>query len=310
MFGLAADFLLLLASIGVLVYAADLLVDRAAKLARILGVSGVVIGLTLLAIGTTMPEFAVTSTASLQAHGEIAVANIVGTDIYNVALIFGLVALFVPFAWKDDLRRNGILMVAAVILLTALAFLGGISSLVGVAMFIAFLAITYYFVKTAKREKRSKREKGSVPKELALCILLLACVLVAGYFTVQFAVETARLAGVSEWLIGATIIAAGTSAPETVVALVSMRKRQMGMSLGDIVGASYLNIIWTLGVASALRPLTLSIADIGVDLAFLCLITGLFFYALLRRKLTRLEGMLYLAIYGLYLLYLLKIVSL
>lgn len=312
MFELLLNLGLLIASLAALVFIAGRLIDRSVRLAKILGVSGAVIGLTLLAYGTTMPELAVSSVASFQTHEQLSVSNVIGSNICNVAVIMGLVALIVPFAFrKEDLRLDGLFMIASTLVLILLAFLGGIPSVVGIGMVVLPALWTYYAIKRDKKTdadgNKIRKEKGSAGREFFLCCLLLLGVLVAGSFVVQFAVATARLAGVTEWLIGSTIVAAGTSMPEIVVSIISARKRQIGMSLGNIVGANYLNVFWVLGVSAAIRPLSFSIWDIWIDLAFLSVVMALFFAALLRRSISRPEGLLYIMIYCLFVLYLLGI---
>ena len=304
-------FGLLIVSLAALIFVADRLIDHSVKLAALLGISEAVIGLTVLAYGTSMPEFAVSSIASVQAHVQLSISNVVGSNIYNVAVIMGIVALLTSFTWKVDLRRDGVFMLASMGALILVAFIGGISSPIGVVMVVALAGYTYYVVTSLKRTDRDSvvgnNPGESLRKELGWCALLLAGVLLAGYGTVTFAVQTARSAGVSEWLIGATIVAAGTSLPETVVSIIAARKGQMGMSLGNIVGSNYFNILWILGFAAAVRPLSFSIAEIGVDLTFLSIIMFLFFIALARKRIGTYEGAAYMGIYALYLLYLLKV---
>lgn len=305
------NFGLLIVSLAALIFIADHLIDHSVKLAAIFGVSEAVIGLTVLSYGTSMPEFAVSSITSIQVHDQLSISNIIGSNIYNIAMIIGIVALLTPFIWKDDLKRDGLFMIASTVALILLAFMGGISSLIGVLMAIALAGYTYYVIKSDKRTHHDcgviKKQNESALKELSWCVILLAGVLVAGYSTVHFAVQTARSAGVSEWLIGATIVAAGTSLPETVVSIISAKKGQMGMSLGNIVGSNYFNIMWILGFAAALGPLSLSISQIWGDLVFLCILTFLFFIALVRKSIGKYEGVAYIGIYALYVLYLLKI---
>ncbi|RZN35661.1 MAG: calcium/sodium antiporter [Methanophagales archaeon ANME-1-THS] len=305
------NFGLLIVSLAVLILIADHLIDHSVKLAALFGVSEAVIGLTVLSYGTSMPEFAVSSIASIQVHDQLSVSNIIGSNIYNIAMVLGLVAVLAPFSWRDDLRRDGLFMTASTFALVLFAFRGGISSLIGVAMAITLAGYTYYVIRSCKGAHADqglvKSQNESPWKEIGWCALLLAGVLVAGSATVHFAVQTARSAGVSEWLIGATIVAAGTSLPETVVSVISAKKGQMGMSLGNLVGSNYFNILWILGFAAALGPLSLSIEEIWGDLVFLCMLTVLFFIVLVRKSIGNYEGVAYLGIYTLYLLYLLKI---
>jgi len=201
---------------------------------------------------------------------------------------------------------GGLFFLVALVLL---AFMGGISRVAGVIMLAAIACYTYYVIKRDKKPDAEgnvkKKHEGSVKKEFMWCALLLLGVLVTGNFVVQFAVATATLAGVSQWIIGSTIVAAGTSMPETVVSIVSARKKQMGMSLGNIVGSNYFNVFWILGISAAIKPLSFSILNIWVDLIFLSLITALFYIALVRRRISRPEGLIYIIIYGFFIAYLL-----
>jgi cation:H+ antiporter len=300
---------LLAASLAALLFVADKLINHSIRLAKILGVSGAVIGLTLLAYGTSLPEFAVSSVASYWSHDELSVSNIVGSNIYNVTMVLGIAAFLVPFAWKDDLRRDGLFMIAVTLLLIPFGLAGGIPQVAGIGLVALLAAFTYYVLRVEKRkgEKKEKRHKGSARKELGWCVLFLLGVVVAGYFTVQFAVGTARALGVSEWIIGSTIVAAGTSFPETVVSIMSARKREMGMSIGNIVGSNYFNILLVLGSAAAISPLAFSLQAVWMDFAFVLGTSGLLLFALFRKRVTRVEGALYIALYVLFVVYLLRL---
>ncbi|MEM7815523.1 MAG: calcium/sodium antiporter [Candidatus Aenigmatarchaeota archaeon] len=309
MFGIFVDFSLLVVSLASLVFIADKLIDHSVKFAKIVGVSGAVIGLTLLAYGTSVPEFAVSSIASYGTHDQLSVSNIIGSNIYNIAMVLGIAAIILPFSWKDDFRRDGIFMIFATLVLIPLAFIGGISPLSGLMMVFLLAIYSYYVIRKDKKVDSDgnaiKKESGSVKKEFAFCLILLLGVLVAGYFTVEFAVETARGFGISEWIIGATIVAAGTSMPETVVSIISAKKKQMGMSLGNIIGSNYFNVLWILGASAIISPLSFHIQDIWIDLLFLFILTGLFFLAVLRKKITRIYGFIYIGIYIIFVLHIL-----
>jgi cation:H+ antiporter len=203
-------------------------------------------------------------------------------------------------------------MIASTVILIPLALFGGISSFVGILMVIVLALFTYYVIKSGKKTDENgnkiRKEKGSARKEFLYCCILLLGVLIAGNFTVQFAIETARLAGVSEWLIGSTIVAAGTSMPETVVSIISARKKQMGMSLGNIVGSNYFNVFWILGVSAMIKPLSFTMQAVWFDIVILSVITALFFAALMKRSISRFEGCAYLVIYAFFVFYLLGIV--
>ena len=133
----------------------------------------------------------------------------------------------------------------------------------------------------------------------------MAGVLISGNFTVDSAVNLARTAGVSEWVIGATIVAAGTSLPETVVSIIAAKRGEFGISVGNIAGSNIFNILWILGFASILNPLSINFSKVYLDIIFLNLITILFYAGLLKGRLTKAEGILYIAIYLSYIYYLL-----
>lgn len=305
------NFGLLIASIAALIYIASKLIDHSVKLAALFRVSPMVIGLTLLAYGTSLPELAVSTTASFQSHAMLSVSNITGSNIYNIAVIMGIVALIVPFGFRERLGRNGLFMALSTAILILLSLAGGAGMIAGIGMMALLVLYTYYVIRTGGKETGTPKAnaRGSARREFLLCCLLIAALLIAGNFVVHFSVAVATMAGVSEWLIGSTIVAAGTSMPETVVSIVSARKKQMCMSLGNIVGSNYFNILWVIGLSAIIRPLSFSITDIWMDMLFLSIVTGIFCIAIFRRRFSRPEGIIYFAIYGLYVLYLLGLLK-
>lgn len=174
-------------------------------------------------------------------------------------------------------------------------------------MALLIVGYTYYILKTDKEKVsgKVKKAKGSAKKEFLWCCILLGGVILSAKFTVDFAVQLSRYAGISEWIIGSTIVAAGTSVPETVVSLMAAKKKQMGMSVGNIVGANYFNAFWTLGISATLGSLAFSLQEIWIDLAFLCVLTTFFFIVLLKRSVSRYEGLAFVLIYVMFVVYLL-----
>ncbi|MBI5286934.1 MAG: calcium/sodium antiporter [Deltaproteobacteria bacterium] len=294
-------------SLGALTFFAERLIHSGVKLARAFGISPSVIGLTLLAYGTSLPEFSVSTIAAIKGHSDISVANIVGSNIYNIAIVMGIASLLRPISIKDNrfAKRDGPFMLLTTSLLIPLAYLGGIGRVAGVIMVATLALYTYYLLKH-DRVYEDTPPVGDISKgrEMGRTGLFLAGVLISGDFTVDSAVTLARLAGVAEWVIGATIVAAGTSLPETVVSIIAARKGEMGMSVGNIVGSNIFNILWILGFASLLNPLTIDLNSIYTDLTFLCAISILFHIGLVKGRLSRWEGGLYITIYAGYIYYL------
>jgi cation:H+ antiporter len=197
-------------------------------------------------------------------------------------------------------------MLLAAIVLCLLAYLGIIGRLTGMAMMGLIAFYTYSIIRYDRAHGTVDPDKNlSKVKEIAVVAGLLAGVLISGNFTVDYAVKLARSAGVTEWLIGATIVAAGTSLPETVVSIIAARKGEFAVSIGNIVGSNIFNILWILGFASVLHPLTIDFSKIYTDLIFLMIITSFLYAGLRKGRLTKGEGMLYLALYLGYICYLL-----
>lgn len=300
------ELLKLLASLGALLFLAERLIDAAVKLSRAFGVSPAVIGLTLLAYGTSLPEFAVTSLAAVKGYSSIAIANVIGSNIYNIAVVMGIVSLMTPITVRDGefIRRDGIVMLFATALLSILIAGGGIGRPTGMVMVLSTVYYTHYILKDDRTNSDIEPDaRISWEKEALVVILLMGGVLVSGNVCVDAAANLAKLAGVSEWVIGATIIAAGTSLPETVVSIIAAKRGEFGMAIGNIVGSNTFNILWILGFASILNPLPVTISSTHIDLIFLSAVSILFYAGLARKKLSRVDGGLYLAIYSGYILY-------
>jgi len=307
---LLIQFTILMVSLASLLFFADKLVDAATKMAKAVGVSSTLIGLTILAYGTSLPELAVSSIASLRHYDPLSISNIVGSNIYNIAVIMGVCAIVALMENKNRLLwlRDGSFMTISAIFLGIALFFGEIGRITGLLMALVLLGYTYYIVKHEKATSHIKEDKAiSKGKTILTVLLCLAGVLVSGNYTVNSAANVAKLAGVTEWLIGSTIVAAGTSLPETVVSIIAAKKKEMGISIGNIVGSNYFNILWILGFASMLKPLSASFQAIAIDLLFLFVITIWFQFDLMKGKINKIEGISYISLYIIYLLYLTKI---
>ncbi len=289
---------------------ARLLVDAVVRLARRFGLSDLTIGLTIVAMGTSTPELSVSVDAALKGIGDIAVANVLGSNIYNLAFILGVVSLVrvIPIQ-KSLLHRDGFaLLVATAVGGIALADLQ-ITRLEGVVLAGLFAGYTVYLLRTNRPEPsaavgdadsatltRAVTEQVSFRgRDVLFLVGGLAIVLVSGDFMVVAASELARGVGISEWVIGGTIVAAGTSTPEFAVSLVAIQRGSLGVSVGNVVGSNIYNITGILGVAAIVRPLGVS----GVALetfAWLAVVSLLMVAALWTgRVLSRLEGGLFTA---------------
>ena len=252
-----------------LVKGADWLVDGASSIARRLEVSEISIGLTIVAFGTSMPELVVNLFASVNGNTEIAIGNVLGSNIFNILLILGLSALITPLTtqentvWKEvplSLLAAIIVGVAANDILidgAASSALTRIDGMVFICFFIIFLYYTYGIAKVTGDAggNGGSQESVSLGKSALFILLGLAGLVFGGKWIVEGAVAFARNLGVSESLIGLTIVAAGTSLPELATSVVAARKGQMDIAIGNVVGSNIFNIFFILGTSALVAPL-------------------------------------------------------
>ncbi len=309
----------IVAGLALLAIGGEGVIRGAVGVARRLGLSELLIGLTLVGFGTSAPELMTSIDAALAGSPGIALGNVVGSNIGNVLLILAAVVLIRPLAVNPAaVRRDGLLVIAASVALAALAFaFGELNRWVGAA-FVAALAL--YVVAAWRLERRGgpaaemheAESHTHDPAPNALWVSLLFALAGLGLLVwgadllVEGAISTARVAGISESVIGLTIVAIGTSLPELVATLTAALKGRSDVAFGNIVGSNLYNILGILGVTALIQPLTIP-ADIGVvDWAVLigsaCL---LLVFAATGRRLTRLEGAILLAVYCFYVGYLL-----
>ncbi|MFB6188940.1 MAG: calcium/sodium antiporter [Halapricum sp.] len=291
---------LVVLTMGGLWLGARLLVGGASALAVRLGVSQVVIGLTVVALGTSMPEFAVTTEAALVGRGDIAVGNVVGSNVFNLGFVLGLTALFGTLDRTRRLvRRDGLMLVLAAIALLAALWDGRLTRMEG-GLFVVGL-VGYLLVLVARSPATTAAEPADPTSPVGEVVRLIGgLVLIVGSarLLITSASAIAAAAGISEWAIGVTVVAAGTSTPELVTAVVAARRGQSGLSIGSLIGSDLFNILGVLGLAALVEPVSVAPEAI-VSLVWL-LGTVLLVVTLLwtDRKLTRPEGALLLVIAG------------
>ena len=276
------SFIMLVVGFALLVWGADKFVAGASALARRLGVSPLLVGLTIVAFGTSAPELAVSLTAALQGANEIAVGNVVGSNIFNLLVVAGLSAVVCPLVMDRTLLRRDwpLSLLAAVILCAMIAPDLTISRLEG-AILLAVFALTLFLQIRAALKGRNTLEAETdevtmPPLMIGVNIVLgLACIIIGGQLAVNGATGIARMFGLSETLIGLTIVAIGTSLPELVTSLVAARKGQNEIAMGNVIGSNIFNILLILGVSSVITPipvLSTSIIDclvlIGISIVF------------------------------------------
>jgi cation:H+ antiporter len=267
--GVGVQLAIVAATVVGLWIGARLLVESVVRLARRVGFSELTIGLTVVAAGTSAPELVVTTDAAWRGFGDLAVGNVIGSNIYNLAFILGVVSLLrvVPVE-RSLVHRDGVVLIASTVL-TGVALFDGTVSRVGgvglVGLLVAYIAVLLR-TGTESDASPSTADDPAIPttvadavgfrgRDAAFLIGGLAVVLVSGDLLVETAASLARGAGVSDWVIGGTIVAAGTSTPEFAVSLIAVRRGRLGVSVGNVVGSNVLNLLGVLGLAAAIRPL-------------------------------------------------------
>lgn len=266
-------YLLLVLGFVLVIKGADWLVDGASSLAKRLKVSDLAIGLTVVAFGTSMPEFVVNIFSSLNKTPEIAIGNILGSNIANTFLILGVAAIIYPIAvqkkttWKEI--PFSLLAAAVVGILANDIFFGGgtVSSLsrgdglILIAFFIIFMYYTFGSCQdTGEQPETSVKEMGLL-KALGLILVGLVCLSLGGNWIVEGAIKFAQMLGVSASLIGLTVVAVGTSLPELVTSAVAAWKKNSDIAIGNVVGSNIFNIFWVLGASAIIYPLPFSPAN-------------------------------------------------
>ena len=296
-------YLLLIVGFVLLVKGADFFVSGASSVAKALKVPSVIIGLTIVAMGTSAPETAVSITASLGGNNGISLGNIIGSNIFNLLMVIGISAVIIPFnSDKEILKRDMLWNIAITVLLLVLIFDGSLSRLDCVILLAGIAAYLTVVVRSAlkNRVEDNSDEKVSVPKAVVFILGGLAAIVFGGDLVVDNASLIAKSLGMSDTLVGLTIVAIGTSLPELVTSIVAAKKGDSGLALGNAVGSCIFNILFILGIASAIAPMTADyeiIADVCI-LIFVSIVTYIF--ARSKERVSRLEGLFCVLIYGTY----------
>lgn len=283
------------ASAALLWFGASWIVNSAALIARKYNVSELVIGLTIVAMGTSAPEFLVTVNAALRGHNDISLSNVVGSNIFNLGFILGLMAMIRPLvASRTVVYRDGLLLLATTACILLVSFTGELGRVFGGAL-VALLAGYLVFL-GMRRESPGEAEleelKGRTAswRDVVLLVLGFGAITAGGHLMVTAATSIAEDFGVSSWVIGVTIVAAGTSLPELVTCLAASVKGKNEMLLGNLIGSDFFNFAGVLGLTCLIKPLTVS-PEAGSGLIVLVGMVGLVLIMLRTGwRVTRLEG--------------------
>ena len=237
-------------------------VESASRIAKKFGLSQLVIGLTVVAIGTSAPEFAVSISAALAGKLSISVGNVVGSNIFNLGIILGLVAIMSSVKTNKTLvSRDGTLLIIAGILLVIFFYDLELSIFEGILLVLTLSIYMFVLLRSKSPIEEEIPEGEFTWKDIPMIIIGITLIIAGAHFLVESSSEIARSFGISEWMIGITIVAAGTSIPEFATSVVAITKGKHGISIGNLIGSDLFNLLGVLGVASIIRPLAISQSD-------------------------------------------------
>ena len=300
------EYILLIIGFVLLIKGADFFVDGASSIAGKLKVPSLIIGLTVVSIGTSMPEAAVSISASLGGTNAISLGNVIGSNLFNLLMVVGISALIFPVATdKDMLKRDMPFNIAITVALCAMLFDGQLSRIDAVILLLVLAAYMFILIRSAMKN-RSNEEQTKVlswVKSIIFVVLGLAAIIGGGNLVVENAKTIALNLGMGETLVGLTIVAIGTSLPELVTSIVAAKKGNSGIAMGNAVGSCIFNILFILGMAGVIKPMESENAFI-VDSAILILVSALMLlFAFTKRKTVRWEGAVCVLIYAAYTAY-------
>ena len=302
------ELILLVVGFAMLIKGADIFVEGAAGIAAKFGIPQLVIGLTIVAMGTSAPEAAVSITAAFKGTADITIGNVVGSNIMNVLVILGVTAVIVAVAVQQSTVRYEIpfVILVSVVLLVMGAMDGTIGHLDGVILWLLFIVYLIYLFLMAKhgKEEEEAPEDAPVWKLLLFVVIGVALIVIGADVSVDAASEIARVIGLSERFIGLTIVALGTSLPELCTSVVAATKGKADLAIGNIVGSNIFNILFVVGTTALIIPVPFNPAFIIDSAVAIGAAVLLWVCVLKNKKLTRPGGIIMLAAYAGYFAYL------
>lgn len=303
--------LLIIIGAVLLYFGAEGLVRGSASLATRVGISPLIAGLTIVAFGTSAPELSVSLSSALGGHSDIALGNVIGSNIFNIAVILGIAALIQPLQIRLAVIRRDI---PVMLIASAIAFLlilsGNFSRLAGVGLLLCLAPYLYFTIRSAKAVGSDFQEESADPSPLLskswmIDLLVLAAglgvLLVGSRLFVDGATSFAKALGISDAVIGLTIVAAGTSLPELATSVVAALRKQSDIAIGNVVGSNIFNVFCILGATATVSPINALQIGLRDGVVMLLVSAILLPFALTGRRISRVEGAVFVSIYGVYL---------
>lgn len=306
------EYILLVVGFILLIKGADFFVEGSSSVAKMLRVPSLIIGMTIVAMGTSLPECSVSVSASIAGKNELAISNAIGSNIFNLMVVCGFCALFCPLAVQvSTLKKEFPFSIIIALLLLVFGSTGMlVGHLEGVVLLILFAVFIFWMLQSAKKARNEGTEEEYEVLPIWKCILFIiggaVAIILGGNLVVDSASQIARNFGMSDNLIGLTIVACGTSLPELVTSVVAAKKNEVDMALGNVIGSNIFNILFVLGIATAISPIAF-IQENMVDILVLTAMSLLVWaFAWSKKKIVRWEGVVMLLGYFGYLGYIIN----
>ena len=312
------SFVILIIGFFFLIKGADLFVDGAASIARKFNIPSMVIGLTIVAMGTSAPEAAVSITSSLAGQNDMSVANVVGSNFFNILMVLGVSAIIAKLpVQKNTIKKDTPFLLIVSVLLLIFAFDKNISRIEGIIFLVIFVYFLYTTVKSAKNTEESTSlsdneiavSDNDIPadtpmfKTIILSLIGIAGIIFGGDMVVDSATSIATMFGMSANLVGLTIVAVGTSLPEFVTSIVAIKKGETEIAIGNVIGSNVFNILLVLGLATAIFPIAISTFAL-IDIIFMVAITILLYLFMKKDNcLVKKHGFIFIILYIAYMTY-------
>ena len=306
---IAIQVCLLFISFVLLIKGADIFVDGSASLAKSLNVPSLIIGLTIVAFGTSAPELAVSTTAAMQGSNEIAVSNVIGSNIFNLLVVLGSCALFNSIPVESKVLKRDIpfsILITAFLLAASYKSDMIITRVIGIillVLFVSYLGVLIYSSRHSDEQTEEGNSDNPLWKSILFIVLGAAMIIIGGRFAVSSAKAIALAAGMSETLVGLTIIATGTSLPELITSIVAARKGEVSLAIGNAVGSNIFNVLLILGVSSVIRSIQLTNESLLDMIALIGISVMTLVFAVSGKKINRAEGAVMLFAYVAYVVF-------
>ena len=294
-FSIIIQVVLLLVGFVFLIKGSDFFVDGASSIASLLKIPTIIVGLTIVAFGTSAPEAAVSITSSITGSNAMAVSNVIGSNMFNLLMVIGLSALLGELLMeKNTLNKDLPFLVGITLLFAAFILIGwNISNIEGIILLIILIAYIIYLIFTARKSDDAdvvEKPKLSLPKSIIFIIVGLIGIVLGGDLVVNSASDIAIALGMSETLVGLTIVAIGTSLPELVTSLTALKKGENQLVIGNVIGSNIFNILFVLGASSAISSIPLD-SSMLIDVIFMVIVTVIcFIFGKTQDKFDKREG--------------------